>query len=418
MALELYSQQYWTPDAVLAPGVAFQVFPDNNNVFAPLFADAAGTIPIPNPGVTDGAGFITFYAAAGDYWIHLDTETFRVSLPPPDLGPFLPLSGGTVTGDLVVVTDDTTVNVGNGFGETLSTGLTSGGSMSGIGTNQLSFGPLTGYIVDATTNPANPSVKFVSMPAQVVPIVGVVATRALNWWLVDEFGVISALPTIPSAQDRRERIQIGATGSDIGTGILSNVQPAPVPLDNPVNQSMDVMFDLGPFSVSGNQLAPNGSNLRIDKAVGDMFAPSFGYPLNPKSPHHVTSPAESPVQFSYATQIAGSQGPLTTFLDPTNYDVGGVITPVPGPASISTIQRVFLFGTGNAGLQTIIQYGQAIYSSQATALQNVGSLDFIVIPDNLGIATLIGYVVMTKSATDLSDPAQATFVRAGKFQVS
>jgi hypothetical protein len=290
--------------------------------------------------------------------------------------------------------------------------------MSGIGTNQLSFGPLTGYIVDATTNPANPSVKLVSMPAQVVPIVGVPATRALNWWLVDEFGVITAQPAIPTAVERRNRIQIGATGSDIGSGILENIQPAPVPLDNPVNQTMDVMFDLGPFSVSGNQLTPNGANLMINKDAGQMFAPSFGYPLNKKSPHHVTSPAEMPLTFSYATQAPGSQGPLTTVFDPANYDVGGVITPVPGPPSASTIQRVFLFGTGNAGLQTIIQYGQSVYSTQATALQNVGSLDYNVIPDNQGIATLIGYIVATKTATNLADPAQATFVRAGKFAVS
>jgi len=418
VAFELYSEQYWTPDTVLAVNMAYQVFPDNSNVFTPLFADAAGTIPIPNPGVTDGAGFITFYAPAGDYWIHLDTETFHVTLPTPAPGPYLPLSGGTVTGDLVVVTGATTVNVGNAFAETLSTGLVSGGAMSGVGTNLLSFGPLTGYIVDAVTNPANPSVKFVSMPAQVVPIVGVPATRAVNWWMVDEFGVITAQATTPTATERRNRIQIGATGGNIGTGILNVVKSAPVPLDNLAEQVADVMFDLGPFSVSGNQLSPNGVNLRINKSVGEMFSPSLGYASNKKSPHHVTSPAESPLQFGYATQLSGSQSPVTTFIDPTNYDVGGVITPVPGPASTSTIQRVYLFGTGDAGSQVLIQYGQAIYSSQATALQNVGSLDFVVIPDNQGIGTLIGYIVVTKTATDLSDPAQATFVRAGKFNVS
>jgi hypothetical protein len=413
--VELFSQQFWYPDTTLSVNIPYQVFPNNVNVFAPLFADAAGTVPIPNPGLTDGAGFVTFYAAAGEYWLHLDTETFPVTLPTPAPGPFLPLSGGTVTGQLGLVSGALSVNVGQALSTAVSTGTIRGGQMTGVGTSTVTFAAMVGYVVDYVTDPTNPSVKLVSMAGQAHPLAGAELTRTVNWWMADQFGVITSQATRPTDAERRTKIQLGVTGSVIGPGTLFNVQSLPVILQQPAEQLADLFYGLGPFSTDGNIVAPNGATLTVQKSSGTVFAASFGYQSAPAAPHFVVSPTEVPMTFRYATRLAASQGPLTTLIDVANYDVGGVITPVPGGANTATIHRVYLFGTGIATAQVAIQYGQNFYASLSSALDNVGAGTFIQNPDFLGIGMLIGYIVVIKSATDLSNAAQAVFVRAGKF---
>lgn len=86
MALAPYSEQYWYPDESLATGVRYDVFPRFSNVHANLFADQAGTVPLPNPGLTSGSGFITFFVENGDYWLRISDETFYVIV---DLDPNL-----------------------------------------------------------------------------------------------------------------------------------------------------------------------------------------------------------------------------------------------------------------------------------------------------------------------------------------
>lgn len=413
MALELYADTYWFPNGALAQNVQAVVFPLNSTIPAALFADAAGTIPLANPLTTNGAGLLTFYAAAGRYWVHIDSETFEIELPVP--GPFLPESGGTVTGTLQLITDNVNVNVAQAIVPGLSTGVMSGGQMSGVGTSTVSFAAMIGYVVDWVTDPAHPSVKIVNMPAQSHPLAGAELTRVENWWVCDVNGVISSLPLKPTDAQRRTLIQLGVTASTIGAGVLFNVQTLPVLLRHPANQFADLIYGLGPFSKTGNIVSAAGANLQLNKSAGTLFAASFGYAATPQAPNNVASPAETPMTWRYATRVSGSQGPLTTLFDPGHYDVGGVITPVPGGTNVSTIQRVYLFGTGVATAQLAIQYGQSTYSSLSNAVAAVGAGTFTENPDFEGIGILIGYIVSIHTATALNDPTQAVFVRAGKF---
>lgn len=417
MVLPQYSDTYWFPNGALAVNTPAVVFPINSNAPASLFSDAAGTIPLPNPLPTDAFGVLTFYAAAGSYWIHIDTESFDVTIPPPPSGPFLPLSGGTVTGNLGLVTGNVNVDVAQALSASVSTGVIYGGQMTGVGTSTVTFAAMKGYIVDYVSNPANPTVQLVNMPLTVHPLAGAELTRTVNWWMCDAAGVVTSQPARPTDAERRTKIQIGVTGSVIGPGTLFNVQTTPVVLQQQAEQFADLLYALGPFSKQGNIVSANGANLLMNKSSGEVFAASFAYPTTPASPNHVVSPAETPMMFRYSTRVSGSQGPLTTTFDPANYDVGGVITPVPGGANTSTITRVYLFGTGTATAQLALQYGQNFYSSLTAGVDAIGAGTFIENPDYFGIGILIGYIVAVKSATALNNPAQAVFVRAGKFAV-
>lgn len=306
-------------------------------------------------------------------------------------------------------------------GLTASTGVISGGTMTVNGSNPSAFDIVQtiGYVADYTTNPASPTITKVVIPAQTVIITGTPATRGTNWWAADANGTITSVGANPLTEtQRRNMIQLGATASVVGTGVIVAIAGVPIQITQPQNQLVDLLNSLGPFSISGNLISFNGANLAFNKSAGTAFFPNFASASTPNNPHIVTSAAETGASFRYATRLSGStSGAFVNVLDPGHYDVGGVITAVPGGGATSTIQRVYLFGTGTSPTQLVVQYGQSTHSSLATALSAIGTTNYTVDPDFAGVGTLLGWIVMTKSATDLSNSGQAAFVQAAKFAI-
>lgn len=299
-----------------------------------------------------------------------------------------------------------------------STGVLTGGNFTINGVNPAAFDitQTIGYITDYTTNPASPIVTKVTIPAQTVAITGANVNNAINWWVADSTGAISSIgPSHPNEIQRRTTIQLGATGSIVGTGVIVTVAPAPAQITQPTNQLFDLMYDMGPFNVSGNVISANGANLTLAKTAGIGNFVSFNAASNPSDPNSLPQPTETPVQFRYSTQVSGSEiSALRTTIDPANYDVNGVITPIPGGTNTASIQRVWLF-TGGAGKQTLVQYGQATYSSLAAAQAAIGTTNYVVNPDFMGTGFLACWLCVIKSATDLSNSSQAVFVIPSKF---
>jgi hypothetical protein len=393
MAIYQFSRQYWFPSGVLAANIPARIFPLTSNALATLYTDSTGSTTAPNPVITDTNGTVSFFAEEGEYWIHIDAETFRVSVGSPD--PDLP--------EVVSAS--------------MSTGVISGGDISVNGSNPaaIDISALVGYVVDEFTDPDNPTVTRVDLPGQTVPLDGPALARTITWWLSTSTGSIIQQATEPSNEQRRSHLVLGVTAQAGGSIFVD--QTLPTVLAQPINQFMDLLTALGPFSITGNLITPNGANLMVNHSAGSLFSKSANHyagSLLTRNPHVVPTLAQTPAQYRYITATGLAFGVLRNTIDVANYDLGGVITPVGGGSSTSTIQRVWLFATNNAAAQLAVQYGQVTYPTLANAIDAIGQSGHVVNPQ-LRAGTLIAYVVVTRTATNLSDTAQARIFLASKF---
>lgn len=389
MALVQYSDLYWFPNGAIASNTPARVFLQHFNTLAPLYADLAGTIPLPNPLNTDAFGNLTFFAEEGKYWVHMDSEAILI--------------------DVGLSEEDAD----------LTTGIASGGELNIASPTSLEIAALVGYVVDnnALTSVA-PTVAKVDLPTQVVPLDAGSLARSITFWLVSSTGVIIQQATRPTPTQRRTHIMLGVSFFDTGLNTLVEVQTRPTVLAQPVNQLVDFIDAVGALNLAGNVVTPNGVNLSFNKSSGVIFSRSsnhYAAGVLTDDPHTSPSPAQTPATFRRILRTTTlPTPPAVTTIDPTRYDNAGVLTLVGGGTNTSTIKRVWLFATDVASAQIAVQYGQATYSSLSAAVSAVGMETFVTAPA-AELGCLIGYICVTRTATNLTDPTQAVFIKAGKF---
>lgn len=365
-------------------------------------------------------------------------QTFGATpIPPEDVDLFVRKAGDTMTGPLIInsnlqVNGDANVegNLTNVFQTTsldlgllsvigMSSAIISGGeiNVNAGDPTRIDISALTGYIVTYVSwlplSPTNPSIAYITLPAQV----GVLPAFApITWYRVNALGNLVQQSSFPTPDERRNNLIIGATATTgLGTNVIVD-QTLPVIPAQVGNQLVDLMDSLGPFSTTGNVLSPNGANLTINKTVGTIFARAFSYTPNFNNPHLSTLAAQAPVSFRHTTAVAGTAGPSTAILNVGSYDPNGtgVVTPVPGGVNTSTNFRVWGFATNTVPEQILIQYGQRTFATLADAVAAVPAGFYIPNPATASGA-LLGWISVIRTATDLSNPAQAVFTKAAKF---
>jgi len=225
--------------------------------------------------------------------------------------------------------------------------------------------------------------------------------------LLSSTGSIILQTTFPTPQERRESIYLGR---------LSH--PDKTQIQNGIN-SPD--FDVSPFSAlrdlwtpiklinQGIVVASNGSNMKINTSSGSLWGNGINWVNNELNPDSIYIGGQTPATFRYRTQTGTQSNTDTTDIDPNNYDVGGVVTPISG--SQYTNQRIYLFTTGTIR----IQYGQTTYTTLAKAVTGILAEPFQeYININQG-AILIGVISVKGGTTDLSNDNNAQFTAVSKF---
>lgn len=293
-----------------------------------------------------------------------------------------------------------------------STGLESGGilSINGGDNTKFDLSAGNGNVIDYSV-PNNPTIKNVSWNAFTAQTVTGLATQDVTWIMINNAGAIVQLSNFPTADQRRLMIFVGRLGHTNHI-FLTFANTIPDFSQSPASQFYDFVDALGPFNISGNQIATNGANLTFQKSAGSMFFRGYNYATNIENPHVVSIPSNAPVSFQYFLR-SGPAVSTGTNVDPANYDVAGVLTPIPGGTNESTIQRVFL-APNNV---VIIQYGQTVYANLTDAIAAIGVDPFIINPNIPVIAILIGYIVLRRTTTALNDVAFASLLPSPRFSV-
>lgn len=296
------------------------------------------------------------------------------------------------------------IQVGKKVFNALGTGVQSFAGLSiNASTTTFDVGAIEGHIVDTQGDAFYP-ISFAGQ-TNISPA----TANGVTYVFIDNTGAVVTQTTQPTPDERRDNLWLGRAITIGGTVIQVQDTPS-VFLDNN-NQLYDLAESIGIFNASGNTLSPNGANLSFDKSAGLIFSAGANFTTDPKNPHEVTISGTSPTTFAYITQTAGSTGSDVTLIDPANYDLAGTVTAVPGPASRATIQRVYLFPSGNVR----VAYGQTVYTNIADALAAISTGSFVGNPAIDGNGVLIGFIVVRKTATDLSLDTDAVILKASKF---
>lgn len=309
--------------------------------------------------------------------------------------------------------------IGTGLGNRLlgrtlalasSTGLVSGGVLSiGTPTSTFSIAAGAGEVVDIT-NPAAPVVTPVTWSAFNNQTVTNLATSPVTYVLIDSTGAIVQQTTYPTPVERRQMIFLGRLNHANNVAVTF-ANSFPDYKLSPIAAFYDLVDAMAPFKVAGIVPSANGANLSFNTSGGTAFFRSANYATNILNPNIITYPGGSPQAFRKMTQTQTPDLVDVTVVDPANYDVAGTVTPVGGGSVSSTVQRIYAFKSG----QFRVQYGAAVYSNLAAAVAGIGTEAFIPNPTIENTAILVGYLALTRTATDLSDTSQARFIPAARF---
>lgn len=193
-------------------------------------------------------------------------------------------------------------------------------------------------------------------------------------------------------------------------GQINEVTTQPAIFGDMIYAAYDVAALLNNTLAFGGRVFANAASpFHIDLEAGAVF--SLGSDsIDVNGPNTSNFPAAFDLSFFPVTG-ASVAGAATTNVPVTQYDPAGagVVTPIPGGASTTSIHRLFLI----AG-EYVFLYGQSTYADLNTALSQISVDDAAVIfPAKLVNATLLCYIVAQKNCADLKNTATARIVAKG-----
>jgi len=208
--------------------------------------------------------------------------------------------------------------------------------------------------------------------------------------------------------DRRTHILLGAAiHSNLSTvNVVNNLPDVAV---SGLAQYNDLIDGLKAFNIIGNVFSANGANLFLNKSLGTVFKKGSNYSSSPNAPHDkvlaaLVAPSTMRYRLSNSTEYTDTQS-ISLYYESTP----GVRTVL--PSARWSIQRITVF-TSNL---IRIQYGQAIYTTEALALQALHTEAFISEQNIADNGLLRCFLIVKGNCVDLTDTSRALFVEADRF---
>jgi hypothetical protein len=274
-------------------------------------------------------------------------------------------------------------------GNVISTGIYEFTGMTTASTTTINIAPAKGWVVYNTYQYAtNPYVTNIIYTGQTGYSITNIATQDSTYIVLTSGGTINQFSSQLTPQQRRENLLLGKVvhpnRSTIQT--INNIVDYDV---SPMSALRDMFMSIKLIN-DGITVFPNGGNLNIDTTYGNLYGMGVNWVNNQLNPNQVTIFAKTAASFFYKTQTGGTTPSVIT-IDPTKYDLNGVITSV-GVAGVNdaTNQRIYMYSTGTIN----IQYGQKKYGTLALALASQQTETFIRTPQIAADAILIGLLAV------------------------
>jgi len=301
-------------------------------------------------------------------------------------------------------------------GNVISTGVYEYTGMT-QGTGQtINVSPVRGWIVYNTyENSLSPDVESIYYTGGTNIPLTYLNSADSTFILINSASTLVQQTTFPTPQERRLNLFLGKVVHLDRSTISSLIQTVDFDV-SPMAALRDLWSPLKLVN-QGVLVSANGANLSINTSAGSLWGNGIGWVTNQLNPNNVVINAQAPATFQYRTRlgsITGGTAPYTgntTFIDPNNYDLNGVVTAVGGGALSATNQRVYLFPTGIIR----IQYGQQVYSTLAAAVAGSQTEQFVEFSNNRDNGILIGILSVVKNVSTLNSASNAVFNFVSKF---
>jgi hypothetical protein len=310
---------------------------------------------------------------------------------------------------------------GSIYASSLATGLLYGGIISINAGNSAYFDITAGkgqiHASGSTyTADPQPTLQYVTWPAQTGITLTYLATNDTTWIYVDGAGTVQQRTEYYTDTQLETTIIIGQLVHPSRTFInLARTNPNVAYATD--KQYEQFIRSFGPIKVSGHTIQPNGANLKLNRTSGTAFSLGRNWINDTDNPSVVSDGAYTDCIFFryYRGATAGTfiTVPNQTVIDPTKYDDGsGTLQTVPGGKY--TIQRLFYYPNTPSLLG--VYYGRAEYTSLADAAANINFENFTEIENTRTNAIFAGYLLVKSGATDLTNTSDALILQAGSFR--
>jgi hypothetical protein len=309
----------------------------------------------------------------------------------------------------------------------LYTGILNGGLITTQSSTLYQVGSGSGIIVSLNTSLNNnpyPVVQYLSWPNLSASIAPYSASYDQQFIAITSSAgvpVITSQPTPYSDGDFNTKITIGIVIHQ-NHSTINAVQTFPSVGYGWKQRSNDFIRAFGPLKISGYALSPSGSSTgSLALSGGTAWVDGRNYIVSPSNPSYIVESTGIITSKIYRYRQSGSEWAYDTnnaagypTIDPANYSLNGVLTPV--PTNNWTIQRVFYF-PNSATKAFYIYYGNAAYANKDTAIAAISTETFSEAPNTAANAIFVGYMILRHNA-DFTVAASYQFNAAGLFRGS
>lgn len=299
-------------------------------------------------------------------------------------------------------------------GNNSSTGVYSFTGLSVNTSTTFNIAPVNAWIINNTYSfSTSPQIQNISYTGQTGLSVTNIATSDSTYVLLTSATTIVQQVTYPTPQQRRQNVYLGKIVHPNRSTILS-VNNNPDYEISPMSALRDLW---SPIRLINDGVIPSasGTGLSFLTSAGTLWGNGINWTSNELNPNSVSISAKTPASFFYRTQTGGTSGSVSV-IDPTKYDLNGVITSVGTAGSNdATNQRIYLYPTG----QINVLYGQQVHGTLAEAISNISSESFTVYPNAATTGILIGILSVRNDIVadgqNLSNTSYAKFTLVSKF---